>query len=133
MSQDRYDDGLRVRREVLGSQYVDASLANADDFTGPLQELVTEACWGGIWTRDGLSRQTRSLLNVVMMVTLNRPHELRLHLRGAVRNGCTREEIREALLQTAAYAGFPAALDGFRVASEVLAELEGEDQPDGSS
>lgn len=133
MSQDRYEEGLKVRREVLGEQYVDAALARADDFTGPLQDLVTDACWGGIWTREGLTRQTRSLLNVVMMVALNRPHELRIHLRGAIRNGCTREEIREALLQTAAYAGFPAALDGFRVASEVLAEIDADDEAAASS
>lgn len=129
MSQDVYDEGLRVRRAVLGDEYVDASLKNADALSRPLQDLVTEYCWGRVWTRDGLSHQTRSLLNVVMMVTLNRPHELRLHLRGALRNGCTPEEIAEAVLQTAIYAGVPAALDGFRHVREVLAEHEAGARP----
>ncbi len=124
MSQEVYDAGMSVRRAVLGDDYVDASLANADELTQPLQDLVTEYCWGRVWTRDGLPRETRSLLNIVMMVALNRPHELRLHLRGALRNGCTPQEISEAVLQTAIYAGVPAALDGFRIVREVLADHE---------
>ncbi|MDR5905247.1 carboxymuconolactone decarboxylase family protein [Franzmannia qiaohouensis] len=114
--------GIAARREVLGDAYVDRSLDGADDFSWPLQELVTRNCWGDIWTREGLPRQTRSLVNLGMMVALNRPHELKIHLKGALNNGCTPAEIREVLLQSAAYCGFPAAIDGFRVAREVLAE-----------
>ena len=114
--------GLAVRRAVLGSKYVDESMANADALTQPLQELVTEYCWGAIWTRPGLSRKTRSLINLAMLTALNRPHEIRLHLRGALTNGCTPTEIREVLLQTAIYCGVPAAIDSFRVAREVLAD-----------
>jgi len=120
----RFDRGLAVRRSVLGSRYVDDVLRDADDFTRPLQELVTEYCWGGVWTRPGLPRKTRSLLNLAMLTALNRPHEVRLHVRGALRNGCTRQEIMEVLLQAAIYCGVPAAIDSFRVAREVLAEKE---------
>jgi len=114
--------GLAVRRAVLGGTYVDESMANADALTQPLQELVTEYCWGAVWTRPGLSRKTRSLLNLAMLTALNRPHEIRLHLRGALTNGCTPTEIREVLLQTAIYCGVPAAVDSFRIAREVLAD-----------
>lgn len=124
MGTQKFDDGLAVRRDVLGAEYVDRSLANATDFNQPMQELVTEYCWGTIWTRDELPRTMRSLLNIAMMTVMNRPHELELHLRGAVRNGCTRAEIREVLLQVAIYAGVPAAIDGFRVATRVLDEEE---------
>lgn len=124
MTSQKFDDGLAVRRDVLGDEYVDKALANVTDFTQPLQELVTEYCWGTIWTREDLPRKTRSLLNVAMMTVMNRPHELELHLRGAFRNGCTTEEIREVLLQAAIYAGVPAAIDGFRVASRILDEQE---------
>jgi 4-carboxymuconolactone decarboxylase len=116
----RFDDGLAVRREVLGADYVDRAMAGADELTRPLQELVTEYCWGAIWTRPGLPRKTRSLVNLAMLTALNRPHELKLHVRGALRNGCTRDDIREVLLQAAIYCGVPAAIDGFRVAREVL-------------
>ncbi len=122
----RFEEGLRVRREVMGEEYVERSFREADDFSRPFQELVTEYAWGAVWTRPGLPRKVRSLLTVAMMAALNRPHELRLHLRGALRNGCTAEEIRETLLQAAVYAGMPAALDAFRVAREVLAESTGE-------
>jgi len=118
----RFDAGLAVRRRVLGAKYVDEALRSADDFTRPLQELVTEYCWGAIWTRPGLPRRTRSLINLAMLTALNRPHEVRLHVRGALRNGCTRQEIMEVLLQTAIYCGVPAAIDSFRVAREVLAD-----------
>ena len=118
----RFEDGLAVRREVLGAAYVDKAIAEADDLTRPLQELVTEYCWGAVWTRPGLPRKTRSLLNLAMLTALNRPHEIRLHLRGALRNGCTKEEIMEALLQTAIYCGVPAAIDSVRIAREVFAE-----------
>jgi len=118
----RYEEGLAVRREVLGAAYVDKALAEADDLTRPLQELVTEYCWGAVWTRPGLPRQTRSLLNLAMLTALNRPHEIRLHLRGALRNGCTKEEIMEVLLQSAIYCGVPAAIDSVRIAREVFSE-----------
>lgn len=122
MTSKLFDEGLEIRRSVLGEEYVNESLNNADDFTMPLQELVTEYCWGSVWGREGLSRQQRSMINLAMITALNRPHELRLHLRGALRNGVSREEIREILLQTAIYCGVPAAIDSFRVAREVLAE-----------
>ena len=115
-------EGLATRRAVLGDTHVDATLAQADDFGWPMQEMVTRNCWNDVWNRPGLPRATRSLLNVAMLVALNRPHELKAHLRGALNNGCTPEEIREVLLQTAAYCGFPAAIDGLRTAREVLAD-----------
>jgi 4-carboxymuconolactone decarboxylase len=117
-----FDKGLAVRKDVLGAEYVENSIKNADDFNRPLQELVTEYCWGAIWTREGLPRKTRSMLNLAMLATLNRPHELELHIRGAIRNGCTRDEIREVLLQVAIYAGVPAGVDSFRTARKVFAE-----------
>jgi len=118
----RYEDGLAVRREVLGADYVDRAIADADTLTRPLQELITEYCWGAVWTRSGLPRKTRSLINVAMLTALNRPHEVRLHLRGALRNGCTKEEIMEVLLQSAIYCGVPAAIDSVRIAREVFEE-----------
>lgn len=121
-SASRFDAGLAVRRRVLGARYVNDAMRSADDFTRPLQELVTEYCWGAVWTRPGLPKKTRSLLNLAMLTALNRPHEVRLHVRGALRNGCSRREIMETLLQTAIYCGVPAAIDSFRVAREVLAE-----------
>ena len=122
----RYEDGLAVRRAVLGDEYVDRSLQQADDFGAPLQRLISEYCWGEIWTREELPRTTRSLLNLAMMTALNRPHELKLHVRGALNNGCTPEEIREVLLQAAVYCGIPAALDAFRTAREAIAEAGAE-------
>ena len=119
-----FEKGLEVRREVLGAEYVDASISQADDFSRPLQELVTEYCWGAVWTRPGLNRKTRSLLNLVMLTALNRPHEVKLHLKGAINNGCSKNEIMEALLQTAIYCGVPAAVDSFRLAREVFKEAE---------
>lgn len=127
MPSEMFEAGLATRKAVLGDEYVEKSLAAATDFTQPLQELVTEYCWGAVWTREGLPRKTRSLLNVGMLVALNRPHELRLHVLGARRNGCTQEEIREVLLQSAIYAGVPAAIDGFRVAGQALEEFEAQD------
>ncbi len=123
MNQDLFDRGLKLRREVLGAEYVDASIANADDFNRPMQELVTQFAWGEIWNRPGLDRRTRSLLNLAMITALNRPHELELHVRGAVNNGVTKEEMREVFLQTAVYCGMPAALDSFRIARKVLKEM----------
>ena len=122
MASEMYERGLPIRRQVLGSDYVDRSIAEADDFNRPLQEMITEHAWGTIWTRPGLSRKTRSMLNVGMLTALNRPHELRLHVRGALNNGVTEDELREIVLQIAVYCGAPAALDGARVIREILAE-----------
>jgi 4-carboxymuconolactone decarboxylase len=119
----RLAQGEVVRREVLGDAHVDRSLAQVSDFSRPLQTLVTEVAWGDIWSRPGLDRRTRSLLNLGMLTALNRMTELAVHVKGAVRNGCTEEEIQEALLQTAVYCGAPAALESFRVAERVLREL----------
>lgn len=124
MNKELFDKGLQTRREVLGAEYVDASIRNADDFNRPMQELVTQYCWGDVWNRPGLDRRTRSLLNLAMLTALNRPHELKLHVRGALNNGVTKDEIREVLLQAAIYCGVPAAIDGFRVAREVFKEME---------
>lgn len=124
MNDKLFEEGLAIRRAVLGDQYVDAALDSADDFNMPLQRLVTEYCWGAVWGRNGLSAETRSLLNIAMLATLNRNHELKAHINGAIRNGCTREQIREVLLQVAIYAGVPAAVESFRVARGALAELD---------
>ncbi|MBV8621608.1 MAG: 4-carboxymuconolactone decarboxylase [Curvibacter sp.] len=124
MNQELFDQGLQTRREVLGADYVDAAIANADDFNRPLQEMVTQYAWGDIWNRPGLDRRSRSLINLAMLTALNRPHELKLHLRGALRNGVSRDEIQEVLLQTAIYCGMPAAIDSFRVARELFREID---------
>lgn len=118
------EEGLSIRRQVLGDEYVDRALENADEFSWPLQELVTKYCWGEIWGRPGLELRTRSLINIAMLTALNRPQELRIHVHGALRNGCTREEIQEVLLQTAIYCGVPAALDAFKQARAILDEHE---------
>ncbi|MFB7639244.1 4-carboxymuconolactone decarboxylase [Peribacillus butanolivorans] len=120
MNNERFKAGLEVRREVLGTDYVDNSINNANDFNVDLQKLVTEYCWGEVWTRPGISRKTRSIINIAMITALNRPHELKLHIQGAITNGVTKEEIKEVLLQTAIYCGVPAAIDSFRVAQEVF-------------
>lgn len=122
MDQDRYDRGLAMRRAVLGSEYVDKSIQGADDFTRPLQEYVTESAWGAIWTRPGLEPKTRSMLNLAMLTALNRPHEIKLHINGALNNGVTKDEIMEIFLQTAVYCGVPASIDSFRIAREVFKE-----------
>lgn len=124
MNPDLFEQGLKTRREVLGADYVDASIRNADDFNRPMQELVTEYCWGDVWNRPGLNRHTRSLLNLAMLTALNRPHELKLHVRGALNNGVTKDEIREVFLQAAIYCGVPAAIDSFRNAKDVFRELD---------
>ena len=124
MDQKLFDKGLQTRREVLGAEYVDASIKSADDFNLPMQEMVTQYCWGDVWNRPGLDRKTRSLLNLAMLTALNRPHELKLHLRGAINNGVSRDEIREVFLQTAIYCGVPAAIDSFRTAKEMFKELD---------
>ena len=123
MNKDAFDKGLITRRAVLGADYVDNSIKNADDFNLPMQELVTEYCWDAIWNRPGLDRKTRSMLNLAMLTALNRPHELRLHVRGAINDGLTKDEIKEVLLQTAIYCGVPAAIDSFKNAKEVLKEM----------
>lgn len=115
---------MKTRREVLGDNHVDKSLATADELTKPLQDLVIEYGWGSIWARDGLDRRTRSLINIGMLTALNRPHELQVHLKGAVNNGCTRHEIVEAVLQTAVYCGMPAALDTMRHVRTLFDELD---------
>jgi 4-carboxymuconolactone decarboxylase len=124
LDRETYQRGLEVRSAVLGEEYVTRALANADEFTKPLQDLVTEYCWGAVWGRDGLSRKTRSMLNLAMIPILNRPNELRTHIKGALTNGLTRQEICEVFLQVAIYAGVPAAVDSFRIAGEVFAELD---------
>lgn len=124
MSNDMYERGLALRKEVLGADYVERSFANADDFSRPIQEMSTEYCWGKVWSREGLSRRDRSLLNLGMISALNRPHELKLHVKAALTNGLTRDEIREILLQVAIYCGMPAGLDSTRIAREAFAEVD---------
>jgi 4-carboxymuconolactone decarboxylase len=123
MSKEAFEKGLKTRREVLGSEYVDNSIKNAGEFNMPMQELVTEFAWNAIWNRPGLDRRSRSMINLAMLTALNRPHELKLHLKGAINNGLTKDEIREILMQTAIYCGVPAAIDSFRCAKEVFAEM----------
>ena len=124
MDKKTFDKGVEVRTAVLGKQYVENALKNVDDFNRPFQELVTEYCWGAVWGRDELPRKTRSMLNIAMIAILNRPHELKLHIKGALTNGVTKDEIREILMQVAIYAGVPAAVDSFRLAREAFAELD---------
>jgi 4-carboxymuconolactone decarboxylase len=125
MDKELRDKGLAVRKDVLGADYVERAFQTADDFNRPFQELVTEYCWGAVWTRDGLSRKARSLVNLGMLSALNRSHELKLHIRGALNNGVTREEMREVFMQVAIYCGVPAAVESFRCAREVFAEIDG--------
>lgn len=115
-----FQRGLEIRKAVLGPEYVEKSIKNADDFNRPMQELTTEYCWGAVWGRDGLPKKTRSMLNLAMLAALNRPHELKLHVQGALNNGVSREEIREIFLQVAIYCGVPAGIDAFRNAREVF-------------
>ncbi len=123
---ERYDQGLRIRREVLGDAYVDRSVGSVSDFMRPLQQFVTEACWNDIWSRPGLPRRDRSIVNLAMLTALNRPDELKLHVRGAINNGLTRDEIGEVLLQTAIYCGVPAAIESVKVADQVFRDLAAE-------
>jgi 4-carboxymuconolactone decarboxylase len=124
MDKATFDRGLEIRKAVLGKEFVENSYRTADDFNRPMQDLATEYCWGYVWGREQLDRKTRSLLNLAMISALNRPHELRLHIAGALRNGVTREEIREVFLQVAIYCGVPAGVDSFRQAREVFAEMD---------
>ena len=116
-----FERGLRLRKRVLGAKYVDRQLASADAFSMPMQELATKSAWGMVWSRPGLPRKVRSMLNIAMLVALGKAEELELHLDGAIRNGVTKKEIGEVLLQTAIYCGYPAALGGFRTAREYFA------------
>jgi len=124
MDQKTFERGREIRSAVLGKDFVDKAFQTADDFNRPLQELVTEYCWGAIWGREELPRKTRSMLNLAMISALNRPHELKAHIKGALVNGVTPVEIREILLQVAIYCGVPAAVDSFRIAREVFTEQE---------
>ena len=124
MRSKRFKQGLQVRREVLGTEYVDRAFSEADDDTMPFQEFITEVAWGSVWSRPGLDRRSRSLLNLGMLTALNRQHELEVHVRGAIANGLSRTEIYEAFLHSAIYCGVPAALDAVRVAKKVFAAME---------
>jgi 4-carboxymuconolactone decarboxylase len=117
-----YDRGLKVRRDVLGADYVDNQIASADDFSRPMQNLATEYAWGAIWNRPGLDRRTRSMLNLAMLSALNRHHEFKAHVKGAIKNGVTKQEITEVLLQVAIYCGVPAGVEHFRLAREAFKE-----------
>ena len=119
-----YEAGLQMRKRVLGAAHVERSLDQVTEFSRPIQELVTEYCWGGVWTRDGLELKTRSMLNLAMLAALNRGHELGVHVRGAIRNGVTVDEIQEVLLQVAIYDGVPASLEAFRIAEAKIDEMK---------
>jgi len=127
VNDDVYQTGLNIRKSILGADFVEKSIASADEFNLPMQQLVTEYCWGAVWGREGLPRKTRSLLNLAMISALNRPHELKMHVAGALRNGVSRDEIREVFLQVTIYCGVPAGVDSFRIAREVFAELDASD------
>ena len=120
MKMSKYEEGLKIRREVLGEEQVEKALSTMTDFNENMQKLVTEYCWGEVWTRPGLENKQRSLINLGILTALNRAHEFKLHVNGALRNGCTEEEIKEVLLQTAIYCGVPAAMESFRNAKEVI-------------
>ena len=124
MDQKMHDKCLEIRKAVLGEAYVSNALNSVDDFNRPFQEMLNEYCWGTVWGREELPRKTRSMLNIAMIAILNRPHELRGHLKGALTNGVSRDEIREILMQVAIYAGMPAAVDSFRIARDVFAEID---------
>jgi len=123
VNKEMYEKGLAIRRDVLGKEFVDNAISSADDFNRPLQELVTQYCWGEIWGRPGLDRKTRSMLNLAMISALNRPHEVKMHVKGAINNGLTKDQIMEVLLQVAIYCGVPAAVDSFRIAKEAFKEM----------
>lgn len=124
MSNEKFERGLKLRKQVLGAEYVEKSMAAADAFSMPMQELSTEYCWGHVWTRPGLALRERSLINIAMISALNRPHELKLHVKAALNNGLSREEIREVILQVAVYCGVPAGIDSTRIAREAFAEVD---------
>ncbi|MBM3491761.1 MAG: 4-carboxymuconolactone decarboxylase [Alphaproteobacteria bacterium] len=124
MDKQQYEIGLKMRKEVLGAEYVERSLASADDFNRDFQQMVTEYCWGGTWGRGVLAKQQRSILNLGMLAALNRMHEFELHFRGAIRNGLTLDELKEVLLQIAVYCGIPAGVEAFRTARKVVDEMK---------
>ncbi len=124
MTDTTFDKGLKLRKEVLGAAHVERSMANVDPFTKPLQDLVTEMGWGAIWGRPGLTKKERSLITLGILTALYRPHELGVHVKGAINNGCTKDEIREALIHTALYAGFPGTIDAFRTAKTALDAID---------
>lgn len=123
INSERFEQGLATRRQVMGDEYVDAAIGQATDFTWPMQKLVTEYCWNEVWNRPGLDRRSRSILNLGMISVLNRPHEFKGHVRGAINNGLSKDEIQEILLQVAVYCGVPTAIDSFRNAQEVFNEM----------
>jgi 4-carboxymuconolactone decarboxylase len=123
VDKEMYEKGLAIRRDVLGKEFVDNAISSADDFNRPLQELVTQYCWGEVWGRPGLDRKTRSMLNLAMISALNRPHEVKMHVKGAINNGLSKDQIMEVFLQVAIYCGVPAAVDGFRIAREAFKEM----------
>ena len=124
MNKELFDKGLEIRKSVLGKEFVENAIKNADEFAMPMQELATEYCWGYVWGRPGLDKRTRSFLNLGMIAALNRPHELKIHVKGALRNGLTRQEIMEVFLQVAIYCGVPAGVDAFRAAREVFGQID---------
>jgi 4-carboxymuconolactone decarboxylase len=123
MSGERFEAGLQKRRAVVGAEYVERALEAADDFDRDWQRLLTEYCWGEVWTGPALTDRQRSLHNLCLLAALNRPHEFELHFRGALRNGCTHDELRETLIQIAVYVGVPAGVEAFRIAKRVLSEV----------
>ena len=123
MDKPMFEKGLAIRKSVLGAEFVDNAFKTADDFNREFQELVTQYCWGEVWGRPGLDKKTRSMLNLAMLSALNRPHEIKLHVRGAINNGLTKEDIKEVFMQVAIYCGVPAGVDGFRIAREVFKEM----------
>jgi 4-carboxymuconolactone decarboxylase len=124
MGNEVFERGLKLRKQVLGKEYVEKSLAAADDFSRPMQELSTEYCWGYVWGRPGLELRERSMINIAMISALNRPHELKLHVKAALTNGLTRDQIREVMMQVAVYCGVPAGIDSIRIAREAFAEVD---------
>jgi 4-carboxymuconolactone decarboxylase len=133
MDKSTYEKGLEVRKSVLGAEHVENALRSADEFSRPFQELLTEYCWGAVWGREGLPRKTRSLLNLAMLGALNKPHELKLHISGALNNGVSKEEIREVFIQLAIYAGVPTAVEAFRLAREVFAQQQEKETSEGAA
>jgi len=123
MNNELYEKGLKTRRKVVGDAYVDAALKNADEFSKPMQDLVTQYCWGDVWNRPGIDHKTRSIINLAMISALNRTDELRAHVRGAINNGISKDEISEIFLQVAVYCGMPAGLTSFKTAKEVFKEM----------
>ena len=123
MNKELFEKGLAIRKSVLGAEYVEKSIAAADDFNRPMQELTTEYCWGWCWGREGLDKKTRSIINLAMISALNRPHEVKMHVKGAINNGLTKDEIKEVFLHVAIYCGVPAGVDSFRIAKEVFKEM----------